>query len=157
MMFVNRETGNSIHTDMTFDLYYYMQFTNDIQAGNGWKFDVVSDGQYAIYTTDANGVIKYWYATTPGQPTEAFDKAYAKNSAYAWTFSWAPENITGIKKPDIADNILVYALDKRIYVEGCDDYKIYTLYGIPVYQNSNLPTGIYLVTVKGRTTKVLVK
>lgn len=157
LLFVNRATGNSIHTDMAFDLYYYMQFTNDPAEGDGWNIELISDNQYAVYTTDANGIVKYWYATTPGKPTESFDKGYAKNSAYAWAFSWAPDINTGIKTPDLPDNIRVYSFDKRICVEGCDNYKIFTIHGIPVYKNANLPAGVYLVTVEGKTAKVPVK
>ena len=156
---INRATGNIIHTDAVFDLYYYIQYTHDPEEGDGWNVELISDNQYAVYSTDANGIVKYWYATTPGQPAESFANDYAKNSAYAWTFSWVPAGSTGIKpQPALPDyNIRVYSYDKRIYVEGCDDYRIFTIYGTPVYRNASLPAGIYLVTAKGKTTKVLVQ
>lgn len=159
MALINRATGNIVGTNTVFDRYYYLQYTNDPEDEDGWNYELISNGQYAVSTTDANGIVKYWYATTPDQPTESYVKDYAYNSAYAWIFSWASEEIiTGINPPQVLpDNIRVYSNDKRIYVEGCNDYKIITIYGTPVNQNAGLPVGVYLVITKDRTIKVLVK
>ena len=154
---VNRATGNMVSTDTDFDLYYYLLYTSNPTDGDGWQIERIADNQFAVYSTDAKGIVKYWHATLSGKATESYTKDSAKNSAYAWVFVWAPKGPTGITQPILPDNIRVYASDKRIYVEGCDNYTIFTLQGIPVYRNANLPAGIYLVTMEGKTSKVLVQ
>ena len=159
IVFTNRATGNIISSESVFDRYYYLQFANNQDIGDGWNLDPLASNQYAIYTTNTDGVVKYWYETTPGMPTNSYLKDYANNSPYAWLFSWAAEESpTGIQNPPaLPDDIRVYSYNKRIYVEGCNDYKIITVYGTPVNQNSSLPVGVYLVITKNGTTKVLVK
>jgi len=158
MVLTNRATGNIVNTNVVFDRYYYLQYTNNPDSGDGWNYELISNNQYAIYTTNADGIVKYWYATTPDQPTESYINDYALNSAYAWIFSWVPDAVTSINSPqNLPDNIRAYSDNKRIYVEGCNDYKIITIYGTPVYKNAGLPVGVYLVITKGRALKVLVK
>lgn len=157
--FINRATGNIIHTKTYFDRYYYLLNTNDPTESEGWDLEPLGNGQFAIFTTTPEGIVNYWYATVPDEPTTPYTNGYVLNSPYAWTFSVADEESSvSIEKPSIQeDTIRIYAYNKRIYVEGYNDYRIISIYGTPVPRNENLPTGIYLVTVKGRTTKVFVK
>jgi WD40 repeat protein len=156
--FVNRATGNLISTVTNLDKYYYVDYTVDPAGNTGWKYALASDGdvQYEVYTTD-DGVISYWNATTNGQAPDVYSTGNTANSTYAWIFSWVDETRTGIHPPLVSDNIRVYSENKRIYVEGCDEYRVITVSGMPVRKNIELPIGIYLVTVKGKTTKILVK
>ena len=158
--FVNRATGNVIHTNTVFDRsYYYLQYSDDPNVSDGWALTSLGLGQFSIYTTSAEGVVKYWHATTPDQPAAEYIEANARNSTYSWAFTWVNNSgQTSIKCPSLwEEDIHVYSSGQRIYVIGCDDYKITTLFGTVVAHNENLPTGIYLVTVKGKTTKLLVK
>ena len=158
MDFVNRATGNPIPTNTVFDRYYYLLYTHDSEESAGWNLTSLGKNQYAIYTISPEGALKYWYATTPGEPAIAYTEGYVQNTPYAWFFSWADEErTTGIDRLLPEENIRVYSYGKRIYVEGCESYKITSLYGIPVHRNENLPAGIYLVTVKSKTVKLLVK
>jgi hypothetical protein len=56
----------------------------------------------------------------------------------------------------LPNHTLIYVKDKQIVVEGTDDYVVRTIQGVSVGRNRPLPVGIYLVTVNGKTTKVLV-
>lgn len=157
--FVNRATGNVIHTKTHFERYYYLLNTNNTTDSDGWNLEPLGKSQFAASTTNQDGIVNYWYATTPDEATSSFVAESAQNSSFAWTFSIAfEEKGSSIDDPILGDDgIRIYPCDRRICVEGCDDYRIYTVYGIPVLRNEYLPTGIYLVTVKGKTTKVLVK
>jgi hypothetical protein len=157
--FVNRATGNLISTATRLDKYYYVDYAADPAGNTGWKYALASggDGQYEVYSTGDDSVISYWNATTNGQAPDVYSAGSTANSTYAWIFSWVEETRTGIHSPVVWDNIRVYSKDKRIYVEGCDEYRIITVSGMPVRKNIELPLGIYLVTVKGKTTKILVK
>lgn len=64
---------------------------------------------------------------------------------------------TGIQELQKQDNVNVYALHKRIVVVGTDDYSIYSITGLQVGKNIDLPSGIYMVKVaNGSTHKVIV-
>jgi hypothetical protein len=56
----------------------------------------------------------------------------------------------------LSTDILIYVRDRQVVVEGTDDYVVRTIQGITVGRKNPLPNGIYLVTVNGKTTKVLV-
>ena len=159
--FVNRATGNVVHTNTVFDRsYYFLQYADDPEAGDGWYVNSIGSGQFAVSTISPEGVVKYWHATTPDEPATEYMDGYTLNSLYAWTFTWVSDDDepSGIAPPSLwEENIRIYAFDKRIYVEGCDDYRITTLFGTSVARNGDLPSGIYLVTVKGKTTKIVVK
>jgi hypothetical protein len=158
--FVNRATGNMIATETYLNKYYYVNYTTDPAGNTGWQYALAggSTGQYVVSTTDAGGVDSYWNATTDGQAVNVYSPGNTANSTYAWIFTWVDEVYTGINRPVfLPDNIRVYALNRRIYVDGCDDYRITAISGMPMRKNTDLPAGIYLVTVKDKTTKILVK
>ena len=158
--FVNRSTGNIVSTETNLNKYYFINYTAGPEESVGWKYVPASGStnQYEVSTTAANGVISYWNATTDGQATEIYSSGNTANSTYAWIFSWVEEVYTGISLPAASsDNIRVYSVNRRIYVDGCDEYRITSISGMQLRKNLELPVGIYLVTVKGKTTKILVK
>jgi hypothetical protein len=157
--FVNRATGNIISTETNLNKYYYVDYTTHPAESAGWKYAPTANNavQYVVFSTEADGVVSYWNATTDGQAPDSYSVGKAAGSTYAWIFSWVEEIYTSIQPSVVLDNIRVYSANKRIYVEGCDEYRITSISGMPVRKNSELPIGIYLVTVKGKTTKVLVK
>ncbi|MDR1763412.1 MAG: RICIN domain-containing protein [Dysgonamonadaceae bacterium] len=158
--FVNRATGSIISTVTNLNRYYYLNNAANTDQSAGWKFAPVNaqSNQYEISATDEKGVISYWNATTDGQAPEVYSNGNSLNSTYSWIFTWVEEIHTGLNQPTIvADNIRVYSMNRRIYVDGCDEYRITSLSGLPVRKNVELPTGIYLVTAKSKTVKILVK
>ena len=157
--FINRATGNIISTKTHFDRYYYLFNTADPAESGGWNLEPLGSNQFAISTTTPEGLVNYWYATTQDEPTTPYTPGYVLNTPYAWMFTVAEEqDLTGINEPSVRENdIRAYSYNKRIYVDGEPDFRIISVYGTPILRNENLPTGIYLVTVKGKTTKVLVK
>ena len=157
--FVNRATGNIISTETNLNKYYYVDYTVNPAGSVGWKYAPTANNavQYVVSSTDADGVTSYWNAATDGQTPDPYSAGKAVNSTYTWIFSWVEEIYTALQPPAVPDNIRVYSANRRIYVEGCDEYKITAISGIQVRKNSELPLGIYLVTVKGKTTKILVK
>ncbi|MDR0506207.1 MAG: RICIN domain-containing protein [Dysgonamonadaceae bacterium] len=157
--FVNRATGNIISTSTHLDKYFYVDYALNTDESDGWKYTAVSasSNQYQIFTVSDKDVYSYWNATTDGQAPDIYS-SNVENSTYAWIFYWV-EEVRGMGIDFISDseNIRVYSQNRRIYVDNCNDYKIVSIYGTPVRKNIELPLGVYLVTVKGKTTKILVK
>jgi hypothetical protein len=158
VQFVNRATGNTIPAATNLNKYYYIQYPASSSNSTGWQCASISStaNQYEVFSV-SGGVTSYWNATTDGQKPLIYSAGNTANSTYAWVFTWVDEIYTGFTAPAPVDNVRVYSRDKRIYVEGCDEYLITALTGTAVRKNTELPSGIYLVTVKGKTTKILVK
>ncbi|GHT01272.1 hypothetical protein AGMMS49525_01540 [Bacteroidia bacterium] len=68
-----------------------------------------------------------------------------------------PEPGTETDIASLPNGICVYARDRRIYVEGEAVYQVYNIYGVRINSALQLPTGVYLVTVQGKTIKVIVR
>jgi hypothetical protein len=152
--FVNRATGHLISSTPLCDIYDYAQYAAAENAG--WTIDELGNNQYEVRTGNLN-TGKYWYAATDGKAPANYVAGASLNTGFAWKFRLKDDDvIDAIYTPEY-DNIRVYAKNRRIYVEGADQYRVYTVYGTNVNGNSELPVGIYLVTVKNKTTKVLVK
>jgi hypothetical protein len=156
---INRATGNIISTTTNLNKYFFLDSTTDPETTVGWSYAQINSSptQYEVFTTSDGGIVSYWNATVEGQAPEVYMAGNTGNSAYAWIFSWVAKNSTDLNSPVIREDIRVYSQDRRIYVVDCDEYRITTIYGVPVPTNVDLPAGIYLVTAKGITKKVLVK
>lgn len=51
----------------------------------------------------------------------------------------------------------VYSANRRIYVAGAEDYRVFTAGGLEVEHGAALPSGVYLVSCGGTTKKIFVK
>ncbi|MDR1631364.1 MAG: RICIN domain-containing protein [Dysgonamonadaceae bacterium] len=152
--FVNRQTGHLISTEPLRGIYDYVRYATG--ETTGWTIDKLEDNQYEV-RTGAAGIEKYWYAATDGEASAYYLKGASLNTGFAWKFLLRDEEIhTAINAPE-QDNTRIFVRNRRIYVEGADQYRIYTIYGTRIDGNHELPTGIYLVTINKKTTKVLVK
>jgi hypothetical protein len=65
---------------------------------------------------------------------------------------------TSIEEVDVYDTLLrPYAVDGVIYVDGCEDFDVYTLHGVKMTQHSTLLPGVYVVKAGSSTAMVVVK
>jgi hypothetical protein len=152
--FVNRATGNLISTTPVYDIYNYIRYAT---AENiGWTIDTLANNQYEVRTGPVE-MGKYWYAATSGQASSNYAKGASLNTGFAWKFQLRDVEFSTAMNVVEYDSIRVFVKNRRICVEGADQYRVYTVYGTSVNGNSELPAGVYLVTIKHKTAKVLVK
>lgn len=159
VFFVNRATGNIIQTAYDFNGYFNAQSTDNFENSNGWAITFLDFTQFKISGLDTNGQTGYLNASSMDKSADLIPAASDfVNSSYAWTFEVA-DILTSIQnpEPDPFDEVEVKIIDKRIYVDGTEDYAVYHISGIPVDKNVELPIGIYLVTIQGKTKSYLVK
>ena len=65
---------------------------------------------------------------------------------------------TAIDEVEMCDAVLrPYAVDGVIYVDGCEDFDVYTLHGMKLAPHSTLLPGVYVVKVGSSTAMVVVK
>jgi hypothetical protein len=152
---VNRASGNKVGTTTRLNHYYYVLYADPSTTTDGWKINALGAGKYELQTVDENGISHYWQATTEGQAANSY---VAGDEAAAWVLQWV-DNIsspTGIREA-LPESLRVYVSDRRIIVEGADDYAVYTIMGTRVAKNASLPQGVYLIKIKDTTIKRLVK
>jgi hypothetical protein len=161
---INRATGNAIMTSSLLSGdYRYTQATGNPEESNGWYVSHLGEGQYEIYGEE-DGLMRYLNASSQDDDRPDRHKAgHSLNTGFAWIFAdTVIPNATGIDDGhsagmDKAASVRIYAAHGRIVVEGCSEYTVRNMQGNAVAADAVLPVGIYFVTARGKTTKVLVK
>jgi hypothetical protein len=155
--FINKATGNLIQPRSVYNNYYrFTQHTNQPEQSNGWLTKYLGGGQFEIYGTEDDGIVRYLNASSKNQPhPDLLIDENTKSTAFAWILKKAGDfsaiDRLAQKEPRI------YVKEKQVVVEGNNDYIIRNLQGIQVPGNTVLPDGIYLVTLHGKTVKLVVK
>ena len=161
--FQNKATGNIIDNQSEISenhfLHNYTQLTDDEASANGWNLTHIRAGQYSIYGVEKDNITRYLNAASSGaNAPDEYDETKLVSSNFAWKFVkravTEPNSIPLVQK---IDDFYIYSENKRIIVEGTDDYTVRTIQGITINNNTELSIGIYLVTINGKTTKLLVK
>ncbi|MDH8702238.1 hypothetical protein M2138_001598 [Dysgonomonadaceae bacterium PH5-43] len=160
MHFVNRETGNVINTAYDYNSYFNAQSTSDIEESNGWRLTFINLTQFKISGLDANGITGYLNASSTLSPAEEIPTTEEFfDSAFAWTFELVdkPNSIDEIPVTNPLENVNFRVEDRRIIVEGTDNYSVYHISGFKVSKDIQLPVGVYLLNINGKTISILVK
>lgn len=158
--FVNRKTNNIIQTEYDFDGYFNAKSTDNIENSNGWVLTFLDLNQFSISGKDNQGITGYLNLSSN---EEMFIPIPNKNEMLNSTYAWVFEEVLGessIDGPEFADpfaDIKVYVEDRRIIVEGTDNYNLTHISGIRISNDSYLSPGVYLITIQGKTKSILVK
>jgi hypothetical protein len=65
---------------------------------------------------------------------------------------------TSIESVGVAGaTIRPYVVDGTIYVDGCNEFDVYTLHGTKLATRAALPSGVYVVKAAASTAMVVVK
>ena len=159
--FVNKATGNTIQnqSDVVENniMYNFTQVTPNENDNGGWTLKHIRIGQYSIAGAEEDDITRYLSSATEGQAPAFYDAENLLFSNTAWKLKKVDTSITSIPEFQEKEGYRVYSAERRIIVEGADDYVIRTIQGVTVNKNGELPVGVYLVTVDGQTTKLLVK
>ena len=150
---VNRNTGHILQpVSEADDLYRIAKLVNAADTGKGFVLTGLGRGQYAFVGTEADGQLRGLVAAQQGQATGKV--VPEQDSPYAWTFK-KMEVTNGVDEASAGERPLIYLRNRRIEVSGGVPFTITRADGVQVPCGSQLPAGVYLVTVAGRTTKVI--
>lgn len=158
---INKSTGNLIQTrsdlsesDRPFN---FTQLTKDPAESSGWLLQYAGNGQYLFSGEEEDGITRYLHASTDNSTPESYDAGNLLFSAFAWKFN---KNSTSggvsIGKVDSDNDVRIRVEERRIIVTGAEQYTVRTIQGITINPSVTLPTGVYLVTANGTTTKIIV-
>lgn len=156
---VNKATGQAIQAKSTPNGFYkYTQAATELSTDKGWTFKYLGRKQFEISGTEEDGVVRYLNASTSEKTQPDFyEEEFSLNSSFAWLFTKVEDYWSAIPGISGEDDIRIYSQNRRIVVLGSDEYSVYTTQGIKVKKEQQLPVGIYLVTVNGKTTKLIVR
>lgn len=156
--FINKNTGNVIQTSSTVAepniMYNYTQLTQLESESKGWKLTSLGLGQYSILGSEEDNITRYITATIENSDPETYDENNLLFSAFAWKFNKSID--TSLPPVQEINDIRVYSVNKKIVVEGAENFITRNIQGVTVNGKMELPMGIYLVTVNGKTIKVFV-
>lgn len=163
MLFINRQSGNAIQTKYEYNGQYCAQATKDMETTNGWELSHIDLNQFTIAGVNEDGYKGHLNISTENTDISYLpDAKNLLNSNYTWIFKKEPNphgnSIEHHKQsPNILANIKIYQQGKRIIVEGVEEYTITSISGISYNKSCELPNGIYIVNIYGKTKAFLVK
>ena len=152
---VNRATGNSISTNLTIEDKYNVPTAD----GKGivattWNILPIAEGQYAISSVGSDKVMRLLNAQTLGSETDELPDTDLNGTGFAWAFSQADTEV-GINTVTQQDGNVRVENGRIIAPEGAK-VNVFTPEGVEMPADSKLMPGIYIVTVNGKATKILV-
>ena len=152
---VNRATGNSISTNLTIEDKYNVPTAD----GKGivattWNILPIAEGQYAISSVGSDKVMRLLNAQTLGSETDELPDTDLNGTGFAWAFSQADTEV-GINTVMQQDGNVRVENGRIIAPEGAK-VNVFTPEGVEMPADSKLMPGIYIVTVNGKATKILV-
>lgn len=153
---INRATGDCLLSTSTVQgSYNYSKMGKNTETNNGFSVSMLANNQYAISSTEEDGVVRYLANVTVGG--DPISLQLEPNSIFSWNFvevETVVTSINGAKQP--GESVTVQ--EGKIIVKGNQDYEVYNAEGIAVNKNSTLTPGIYLLKWKdGRNVKISVK
>lgn len=166
VQFLNRGTNNMIQKEASYNAYYYALAAPYSETASGWAMNYLGDYQYEMFGLNGEGVTVHMNAASDHKDADTYFEGNNRDSGFAWYFKKisstqqlpqqrATTVTTRIDHKPV--DIRIFVVERKIIVEGADDYIVRNISGMQVNQSLELPVGIYLVTVSGKTTKILVQ
>lgn len=151
---VNRKSGKQIlATSVAQGALNATQLGTD-EADKGYKVVELTDGQYAIYGTEEDGIVRYLALQELSAEGVVLDKKALTNSAFAWSAQLV--DASGISAVTAGDAVITVK-NRQIIVENAKDYSVTNLAGVEFPKKAILEQGVYVVTVGGVAKNVYVE
>ena len=153
---VNRATGNSISTTLSAQNRYTVPTADGKNViATCWNLLPVSETQYAIASVGSDNIQRMLNAQVIGNDPNAFPESLLSGTSYAWTFSQADTEV-GIENTVMQQGGNVSVENGRIIAPKGAKINVFTPEGVKIPANSKLMPGVYIVTVNGKASKILV-
>ncbi|MGC3978567.1 MAG: hypothetical protein QM751_10275 [Paludibacteraceae bacterium] len=149
---INRSTGNYIQSQSVADEAYNIPQLGAMKGA--YTLTYLGQGQYLISSVEEDAVIRYLHLSSDETIPQEYDAKNAKDSGFAWLFLKVQDG-TDVHTSDATD-LKISVINSRIVV-NTDEYTVRTVTGTLIRRNAALQAGVYLVSTKEKTVKVLVK
>lgn len=124
------------------------------EAGNGFKVEEIEGGQYMIYGTEEDGVVRYLALQELSSEGVVLNKKALVNSPFAW--SLVIVDGAGISSITAGEAVITVK-DRQIVVENAKSYSVTNMAGVEMPKKAILEQGVYVVTVDGIAKNVYVE
>lgn len=119
-----------------------------------WNLLPVSESQYAIASVGSDNIQRFLNAQVLGSEADELPDTDLDGTGFAWTFVQADTEV-GINTVTQQDGNVRVENGRIIAPEGAK-VNVFTPEGVEMPADSKLMPGIYIVTVNGKATKILV-
>lgn len=155
VQWVNRQTGNSISAvSRPANMFNILSTAIPSEAGNAWTATYLGSLQYAFSSIEDDQVERYMGANAEQAETpEVLDLKKILNSPHAWNLNRiesVPVSVGSVE--GISPRVRV--VNRRIFVDGCDDFSVYTVLGIRVPSDRQQQPGLYVVSFGNKSAKI---
>ena len=151
---VNRKSGKQIlPSSLAQGALNATQFGTD-EAGNGFKVEEIEGGQYMIYGTEEDGVVRYLALQELSSEGVVLNKKALVNSPFAW--SLVIVDGAGISSITAGEAVITVK-DRQIVVDNAKSYSVTNMAGVEMSKKAILEQGVYVVTVDGIAKNVYVE
>lgn len=153
---VNRATGNSISTNLTVQDKYNVPTADGKEVlATTWNLLPVSESQYAIASVGNDNIQRFLNAQVLGSEADELPDTDLDGTGFAWTFVQADTEV-GIENTVTQQGGGVRVEDGRVIAPEGAKVSVFTPEGVELPASSRLTPGIYIVTVNGKATKIMV-
>ena len=151
---VNRKSGKQIlPSSLAQGALNATQLGTD-EAGNGFKVEEIEGGQYMIYGTEEDGVVRYLALQELSSEGVVLNKKALVNSPFAW--SLVIVDGAGISSITAGEAVITVK-DRQIGVDHAKNYSVTNMAGVAMPKKAILEQGVYVVTVDGIAKNVYVE
>ena len=151
---VNRKSGKQIlPSSLAQGALNATQLGTD-EAGNGFKVEEIEGGQYMIYGTEEDGVVRYLALQELSSEGVVLNKKALVNSPFAW--SLVIVDGAGISSITAGEAVITVK-DRQIVVDNAKSYSVTNMAGVEMSKKAILEQGVYVVTVDGIAKNVYVE
>lgn len=151
---VNRKSGKQIlPSSLAQGVLNATQLGTD-EDGNGFKVEEIEGGQYMIYGTEEDGVVRYLALQELSSEGVVLNKKALVNSPFAW--SLVIVDGAGISSITAGEAVITVK-DRQIVVENAKSYSVTNMAGVEMPKKAILEQGVYVVTVDGIAKNVYVE
>ena len=151
---VNRKSGKQIlPSSLAQGALNATQLGTD-EAGNGFKVEEIEGGQYMIYGTEEDGVVRYLALQELSSEGVVLNKKALVNSPFAW--SLVIVDGAGISSITAGEAVITVK-DRQIVVDNAKNYSVTNMAGVEMPKKAILEQGVYVVTVDGIAKNVYVE
>ena len=155
---INRATGNCISTNLQPVGEFNIPDADGKElAQSGYNISKISDdNQFILSSVGEDGFTRYLNAAVLAEEPAKIDFDNLTYSEFAWTFAKKGTEV-GINEAASPAEASVTVDGGMIRVSEGADYNIYTVDGVEMPKNVQLAKGVYLVSVQGKTVKVIIR
>ena len=126
-----------------------------VNSFQGYTINPLGDNAFSLQGVEDDGVERCLALAKRDTPAILWPEENLSASVIGWKFMPVTSSPTGIS--EINKKTVINVADRRVFVEGCSKWQLFTLNGEEIPSNTILTAGVYLVKTPDGVVKVVVQ